>query len=1052
MWLDTMPDSNPQGTTRLNKNIVFSKGGKLENEKGTIVIESYGENKSSIGFIYLDSDEILLCVRYIKDNINYDEFGIVGTNNKYRVVYQTLASNGNTIGLLDFDLSYPIHGIQRKNEKGERIIAWTNQKSSLKYFNLDNIPENLTSKLLETNVTFIAPNITTSIELGGSLSAGAYYIILQYERKDGAKSSWIKHYNPIFIVDDTKSFGLFVDGAVPGTRTNKQIKIILNSFDQDFVKLNIGYVQSVDGVLTAYKTGSVGSKTRLGFSAYITGSEIKTAIALDEVIVDKQVFKKVEHITSLQNTVYVGNVTLFNEGNPQPIINTLGQYLSWYSERVDLLNEPGTARVAADASSKSHRYNNERRSFAHGEVYALFISILYPWGYGTWRPLIGREGTRTEKAIIDGDASLFLEETYKRFQLEDTCSVTSKTSTSANGTFSFWENETENYPNIQYPNGNVRHFKFPSMKFMRDNVYDNRYGTSYSDILGIKCNIPDNVISSIVDADGNKAIGYRIGYAKRTIDNATNIGQSIYTGVIENVSDKKFYSFGSNYGRYNVGQGKADILKKDKIRVYPFEQLFERRLIRPNFIRVEYKIRNSIPAFVGGSESKQGIVVDFIQNAETESSTQPFIKVTDSDYLIYNTIHNNHVNTFLEEAIVLDLVEPIKDYVTIEKKQKEYSLFEETALITMLSIKRTMYAQFWNYSIVDTGYQGGDIIWGGDVYICDYSINQFSRITDSLTYSNDIEDKNNANTIINGNRYAKRFIVESMYNIGFRYISDTKELGYTEYYPKRLTPYDKGGYLLEMKRDLLANAFINGYSRDYHAQNVLTARFAYNPTKDYQFFLERIYRGIDINPDSELSDWLNFRINDYYEINKSRGKLVNLIAYQDGLLFHHTDSLYKTRTRSYIDTTDGAAFVGYGNLFEYDPVEVAHSVYGQMGTQHKWSCNITPIGYMFLDANAKRFYIYSGDSRKVLSDEGLVNFFNDYSESDLDNPFMSFGFLSAFDEQFNRLLLVKNIKELTEENKNKFKGIWKDSPNFVNSLKVGDIIIKDNKYVKVKEL
>ena len=54
---------------------------------------------------------------------------------------------------------------------------------------------------------------------------------------------------------------------------------------------------------------------------------------------------------------------------------------------------------------------------------------------------------------------------YKKYQVTDTCALVGDYLAGKEGTFGFWENENEVYPNESYyPNGNVRHFKFPLIK------------------------------------------------------------------------------------------------------------------------------------------------------------------------------------------------------------------------------------------------------------------------------------------------------------------------------------------------------------------------------------------------------------------------------------------------------------------------------------------------------------------------------------------------------------------------------------------------------------
>src|SRR5690606_4289242 len=127
------------------------------------------------------------------------------------------------------------------------------------------------------------------------------------------------------------------------------------------------------------------------------------------------------------------------------------------------------------------------------------------------------------------------------------------------GHFGAWENLNENYPlGGGFPTGKVRHFKFPSLQWFRENAYGQDYGIKFWDKLGVKINNLD--LTTITDCDGNSPISFELGYAKRNGYNNLIQGQ---TPVL--------IRQGFNFN---------DLLWSDRdIRLYPFELLYSKSSI-----------------------------------------------------------------------------------------------------------------------------------------------------------------------------------------------------------------------------------------------------------------------------------------------------------------------------------------------------------------------------------------------------------------------------------------------------------------------------------------
>lgn len=1023
MWLDGKPNQNPLGTTRANRNIIVNKElGSIINEEGNLKVGTYGDNKKVIGVIVLDNNDFIV---FTKRAENSSEIGYVDKN----LIYTLLISNGQ----LDFSVNRPIHGEFQRNNKNELIVIFTDG-TKLRYFNKD-LPISIES--INVFPEIINPHIESNVETGGGLKAGTYYPIVQYEREDLTTFSWIKHYNPVFIVADAPDYPALAandvrQGSIPNTPTDKQIRLTIFNIDSRFKRLRIGVVYLANNIKTYYYIKSFNITGVSGINAVITDLDQATILQSDEVLIDRSKYKAVKHITQLDNTLYLADLENFNEPNQQEVINNIK--LKFKSSLSNFLG--------GDKNSRDHYINNQKRHFQHGECYAVYIRLCYRWGYGKWWHVPGRTAFAGDLDSLDG---------YKKYQLTDTCNTS--------GELSYWENEDEQYPSTgYYPTGNVRHIKFPSIRWMKQNVYnsDPEYGGRKLDLLNLEIsNIDLNLLD---DGEGNPPFEYQIGYAKRDSTNGLIVGQSIFVG---SNSQQTINNYPVPYRSLGVNVNFTDPtwnLSRVNIRTYDFESLFKKQSPSVNFIRPEVILTGDFRVYdkpdipePNKIDNMHVAVVNFAaDNNVVISPDSDHIKVRNSKYILNNTISGNVNNAYLEDTVNLELETPLS--IAVPSRNEFWAPSStfipiETQLITLLNIKRSCYSEFFNQSIVISERDPITGFYGGDTYVNLTNIITFGNVPwlDSK-YSSDINESGSHNTVINGLRVSNYFVHESRFNSGFRYVNDGALGGNTKF----AYHDDPFVFLPTLKRDQEPNLITQGYSTDYNAQNDLTFSDIFNPNSEIitrdKF---KVTRSSPISNESNINSWLNFKVNDIYYLNKTKGDLVFLGAGKDYLILHHKNALFRTRTRTYIDTTGDQAFTGQGDIFTNDPEEVLFDKVGALGTQHRWSCYVSKWGYFWIDSEAKKVYRYD-DQVSDLSANGLNNFFLKNSVCVDDNPFNGFGFHLVIDENNKRLLLSKKHLKLKPEYEKSFKGIWKDEENFLNSLAKGDIIIKDNNYVVVQ--
>lgn len=1069
MWLDGKPNQQPSNTTRKNKNfIVGEQFGSWTNEKGFLKIRDL--SLFPIGVIPLNRNDFVV----FSTNGNLSEIGLFNSDNSYKI----LVSNNQ----LGFTTTHPIHGEFFINNKGERVIAYTDANKTPKALNIDNIPSSFTNGKIELFNYATSPNLTTYLEELGNLLTGTYYITLQYVRDDNSTSNWFKNYNPVYITDSRYSTSYKnYSGSEPELHSNKSIKLNIGNINLDYKYIRVGYIYQANGIKIAYKVKDV-LITGSTINTIITGEENKEVIELDSIIIDKAIYKTVGHLTNYRDTLYGLDVKSYTEPNQQNIVNNLT--FNWYSQLIDPLGTYGGLKQ----SSKYHDYNNTQRSFAHDEVYALYIRFKYKWGFGKWWTCVGRPSIGDEKtdSVYERDSITGITKFYKKYQVEDTCELIGNYLSGKEGTFGFWENENEVYPNQPYyPNGNVRHFKFPSLNWMRTNVYNNiYYGSNQLDVLGIKINNLN--LSLFKDSEGNNAVGYEIGYAQRDNNNNRVISQSLgikswFRSV--NAGKTELISLGGNWSTGANGYSETGVSSFERyIRTYPFEMLYTKNNVKANKFRLEYKLiedagivnkrkinttQYAIETDASMNSHSKVVGIDFTANAN-ESTITPntLYEILSQEYVPANVIYDNKNNIFGEEhyllkyASVSPILANLENFNTVVdglNLATNVQFKEENALFTLLNVATDYYYDFRKQTIINTGHQSYEgflnLIFGGDSYIVDNSFNAYGvNLNDGYTNKYSLQSFEESNDERddkwNGIRSFHRYLSESRFNINLRYINKTNRT-YTTYYPNT-DEFDKTLFLHIMERDNDPNNFVQGYSKDYHVQNSL----GYNEIFDYQIEQInerpfRIIRSLPLDKEFEINNWRDWRQNDYFEITKSKGFAKNLEANGNFIYIHFEKELYKTVGREKLEIAGKNVFVGYGDIFESEPEPVIYDKKGYLGTQHKWSCLSTPYGYLFFDAEKGIWWLIS-NSPKPISSEGLYSFFNTINKPLLDNPFTSYGIISSFDERYKRLLMTFKDRVLKAEYKNRFKGIWKDEQIFLNSLVSGDIVIKDNKYVIVQ--
>lgn len=985
MWLDGDPSNQPPNTCRENYNINnYNEIGGVTNELNNGVYSSYTGN--CIGIVALNNNEF--CI-FSRDN----RIGLLNSQGTY--------SNKLTNVLLNFNDSSEVQGDYYINDNGHRIIIFT-YNNGLRIFNID------TPNLSDLDLINKAnePNVSSVVTSGGNLEIGSYYIICRYIREDLSTTNYFKVYKPIVIQES---------GKKSGELSNKGINLSLSNLDTAYKYVEIGFVKSKETEREAFLTNKIrlsGTTTNL----FISGGEILLPVDLNEVVENKAVYASIDYIKFVKNTLMGLGIKEFKEPNHQALVSTLT--LNWYSELI----------AAADIRGADTPDFSTVNTFMHGEVYAFYIRFKYTWGKGDWYNCIGRTPTGT-----NNDDVILNSKTYKKYETEDTVSLIGNQGIGKKGIFGCWINKNELYPTEgNFPTGNVRHFKFPSVNWMRNTVYtDNDYGTNSFDRLGVIVNGIN--LTSFKDSRDNVPYGYEIGYAKRTAFNSTVLGQSIVvvnqfsntSGFTPNIyTGEKKYSNGGNFFTDAVNYE-----AKKSHRLYPLEMLNNLGGIKVSSFREEYKLKTYVASagdYVATNNTNNPLDNDYnyghlhtdYTKGESIALTANFKNnIKDSFLVLNNTIKEDINNVYSETYLNLEyntdleslLVTDESTAVTHKKLKVNNPVTpknEITKLVTLLNTTSDCYIGFSNQKIISL-YQDAGIFFGGDAYINKLSIVLYGTYAECYRKAVEISEENDEQGVKEGNVFIKTYLCESVYNANSLIDSDVKHFPNFDFSNTKL-------YHVNRNRDLDPNLFNLSINKDYSVQNDLDySKVFLFDNVDYEDSEYKIIRSGNYS-NSKFFNIREFSRDDYYLMNRGKGKPISLEEERDFIYIQTTNSLFKSVTsqRAAVDSTDNLLYVKVGDIFDYPLLEVQHTNLGELGSKFRHGCKLTKWGYVLVDSDKQKVILVTNSNIKVLSDEGMVNTFRSLLSQELGFfPFREKSVNCEVDEKFERLFVT--VGEIT---------------------------------------
>ena len=372
-------------------------------------------------------------------------------------------------------------------------------------------------------------------------------------------------------------------------------------------------------------------------------------------------------------------------------------------------------------------------------------------------------------------------------------------------------------------------------------------------------------------------------------------------------------------------------------------------------------------------------------------------------------------------------------------------------LVDLLSYKTDVYDSFYDQTLVNTlGYnkitnsdkmklltqnsiiKNTGIIYGGDTFVGMYGV----RLTAPVYYS---EGKKTHTWYYSDNKFnaVKNIFYFPRYSSSNTSLRNDKDAFIDSYYPKCSVGSMANGNttttinsVLDQKKQALHNYRARAvdatntnalhYNEDYTSINSYNTLTTYdNRNRFLDKFPYRVIRSQAYGQENKTMSLKVFKTNDYYEMPKDRGSIVNLEGMGKHLLIHHEFALFRTTTQDVLATDTAQASLGTGDIFQFAPTELLTSENGYAGTQNLSSILVSKAGYSFVDREQGKVFIVS-DKLEEISNRGMRNWFQNNldfentQQSSYDTAFNlgGSGYTTAFDEDNNRLILSKKDLKL----------------------------------------
>jgi len=1054
---------------------IFEKPGTLNNNRYSQphIVDDEPYRLEPIGEKVIDDGRVIIfSIGYFGNStqIAFSEIGIIDKEGVYTTVINDFFRNIYTLdNTLKFNPYFPIVA-EYNYVKNDLIVGFTdfNEKpkvinidyylrkppSPTDKFNINNILMFPDFKIPRTKVTTNLGNdyggITVNNSGGTNLESGSHHLCFAYEDVDGAITDVTPPLPAIYIFKDAIEIAISNDGAegsLPDVLTSKSVTVELIDVDTRFKYLIVYSLQKVQGGQVVAKKCNRVNITASTLS-FVYGGGTWEDVDLNQILIGRRYISKMKHLTQINNALYSVDTEGRRRIKYQKYANLIDIHIE--SKFVDIRSTADPVIPPKDAKASAYSFNNV--GLQHREVYAVYFHWVLTDGSlseGFHIPAF----RKLTSAQIDGkgwraDSTVVNELVAKKFQVEDTCALVGERIETG-----FWENEDEKYPiteNHDFDsttdyNGNtltggknlegqkVRHPRMPSIAWMRANVYNSgnspaTYGKTGLDMLGISLTnvILPSELAPYVD-------GWTVSFAERQYGNSLVLGQSqliasAYSPILNkrisngiNKAIKRFIPYALEHNLVGGGVRFYDFAMMKNMPAFSTSSYLALELqfdsnswyVRSNQSNISPPQYNRITGYVNVGEDA------------TITANGTRFKINSYNYLPTNATTGEVDNRFLENTLELAVNGAFdwgSEYITNDEYVGKHGGVDGTKqiLATLVNHTTNVYNSVFKQKLRLTGlYVKKNVLQGtfyrGDVYIVHNSINAMGHSADNDP---------SLHGEYGGFRWAYVWICESIYNSELRN-------SYSNY--ARTQYFFKYGVIQAFNNRL---ADINGkdcalpydFNTDYVSSNSYKLIPPFDPDRLDRETLDKdrfkISRSLPQVADVNINMWKTWLVNDYKNFYKDKGDITNVQGFDRNLLIHTATALFMTRSNEELKVDLASVFIGQGNIFERDPEEIIPSEEGTFGTQHRFSCKLTEVGYVFIDSEKGRLCLFDGGKNVIVLSDVMMRAFlqsnlritppSKIADTILmgikptdDNPYFFNGFNVVYDSLYKRLIISK---------------------------------------------
>lgn len=1026
-----------------------------------ITIAASTLNTTSIGTAVFPDDSIVV---FSAGDIS--RIGIIDINNSYSDLIVDNALNLST--------SFPIRSSEIQYDFFERrIVVWTDRNNPTRILNLDFLPFtlNVDKELVdptEINLLDTFPTLTDPIfdftvnQNGGSLLAGAYSYALVYTNIDGTRTPNTTPIKTIYITDDNSSLGYDkFDGAIPGTATSKSITLTISNIDRRYEKLVLIGFSRINNQISAFEIKTV-QITASTINVTHIGTEVTTPLSLEEVLAIRPIYTKTGCLAQLNNRLYQGDLESEDDINYQSYANQIKIFYNTKLVNIGDINNsqkngipggfPHGGVCAFYITLKLKNGSYSRAFHIPGSPLTQHSGAISSSTLGSDQSITALQYQIEDTTNQSGTSYTTDGDTIRPISL------------AGNSNMGYWENQDEEYPiGSDFPvtgssgsGRRVRHHVFPSLRRCKQLHYSGivGYGREKIDILGID-------VANILFSDDikSKIEGWAIFYAQRDTVNSNTLGTDLFLCSHTTDNDSNRIAFAGGNWRTDAkqpgGDGDSGTYAEDfnpnpnYIRGHSFQLLKDKPALGSGslFIDLEFKYTkiqahdryqdvgktggNVARSGSGNSQDAGGIldITDTVNCTVDIPVSQTIRRIDEFRYLPSNIIDGNIWTMKNEETIHLKVnngntVPLVQSVVRINSPDRDSGpLFEDNGIstfpnggeqgyiMTYKQVKANLFANFDQQLLVATDTIGLPTesskikIRGGDTFVsCHSFICSFGR------HGGDIGGPDGVSVIRN-------YICESKYNIGLRY--EVPGDVTTKYYPKtQPTNFwtnsgnvdQEGVQMIFDRQSTFPNNY--GYSDDFNSVNNLIQPviYQYGQINTTKFPYRVIRSGFSGTIQNSLSSWKTYLSADFYESNRNRGRIENLVSLEDTLLIHHQHGIFYTLGSQKLSLGATEVFLGTSDIFSQVPKEAVSTKLGYLGNQNIFGSYTYKGNYAWIDQSQGRVFTMSKNGVVEISNSGMYNFFRDNSR--IDNTFPSApiigeSLIGGYDPKYNRLLFTK---------------------------------------------